>query len=169
MTTSRKVRIIPKGGDFCVYSCFVARSLPCLHYHRRRSRDRALPNSQCSNRVLCSCGVQCYIGYISSIFKSNSNISGPRLTAMTLWHEFYQGATKRGRYSWETKKMHLHCFVLILCDIAKAVYMLLRLVPRPNHTLRFTSFASMIRSKFFLCSQEHRDKSRSHKTDIVTT
>ena len=31
---------------------------------------------------------------------------GPKLTAATLWYEFYFDVVQRGRFAWEIKRMH---------------------------------------------------------------
>ena len=31
---------------------------------------------------------------------------GPKLTAATLWYEFYFDVVRRGRFAWEVKRMH---------------------------------------------------------------
>lgn len=35
-----------------------------------------------------------------------SKYPGPKLTAITLWYEFYYDVIKRGRFSWEIRRMH---------------------------------------------------------------
>ena len=40
--------------------------------------------------------------YISPL----SRFPGPRLAALTSWYEFYHDCLKRGRFTWEIKRMH---------------------------------------------------------------
>lgn len=47
-------------------------------------------------------GLAIYRLYFSPIAK----FPGPKLAALTLWYEFYYDVVKRGKYTWEIKKMH---------------------------------------------------------------
>ena len=39
-------------------------------------------------------------------FDRLSHVPGPKVAAATLWYEFYFDVIKKGRYTWEIKKMH---------------------------------------------------------------
>jgi hypothetical protein len=39
-------------------------------------------------------------------FSPIAKFPGPKLAALTFWYEFYYDVVKRGRYTWEMKRMH---------------------------------------------------------------
>jgi hypothetical protein len=39
-------------------------------------------------------------------FSPLAKYPGPKLTAATLWYEFYFDVVKRGKFAWEIKRMH---------------------------------------------------------------
>lgn len=39
-------------------------------------------------------------------FSPLAKFPGPKLAALTLWYEFYYDVIKKGRYTWEIRRMH---------------------------------------------------------------